>query len=201
MADEPSTGGLHAHTRAIRAGRADNQNALAPILWATSTFTADSVPEARDLAVDSHSTRFYTRYGNPTVKAFEDVVADLEGTQVIDGSRGTATVQRSVEGDRVELRITFDGYVLLLDPRTTVENEIQADGAVSYSRGGGDAGLRVRGADVRLAVLDAEGRNPRNDLAGRFTFDLSGADIAGLAGEAVRNEEGRLEIRPATPAP
>ena len=47
---------LHAHTRAIRAGRADNQNALAPILWATSTFTAASVTEARDLAVDTHST-------------------------------------------------------------------------------------------------------------------------------------------------
>ena len=127
-------------------------------------------------------------------------VAELDGTRVVDGSRGTATVQRSVEGDRVELRITFDGYVLLLDPRTTVENEIQADGAVTYARSGGDAELRVNGTDVRLAVLDAEGRNPGADSAGRFTFDLSGADIAGLAGEAVRNEEGRLEIRPATPA-
>ena len=75
------SGGLHAHTRAILAGRADNENALAPILWATSTFTAATVDEARDLAVDTHSTRFYTRYGNPTVKAFEDAVADLEGTE------------------------------------------------------------------------------------------------------------------------
>ena len=73
--------GLHAHTRAIRAGRADNENALAPILWATSTFTASTVEEARDLAVDTHSTRYYTRYGNPTVKAFEEAVADLEGTE------------------------------------------------------------------------------------------------------------------------
>lgn len=76
-----AAGELHVHTRAIRSGRADNQNALAPILWATSTFTAASVAEARDSAVDTHSTRFYTRYGNPTVKAFEDVVADLEGTE------------------------------------------------------------------------------------------------------------------------
>ena len=75
------TGGLHAQTRAIRAGRADNQNALAPILWATSTFTADTVSEAHDMAIDTHSSRFYTRYGNPTVKAFEDAVADLEGTE------------------------------------------------------------------------------------------------------------------------
>ena len=74
-------GGLHAHTRAIRAGRADNQNALAPILWATSTFTAASLDEAHSMAVDTHSTRFYTRYGNPGVRAFEDAVADLEGTE------------------------------------------------------------------------------------------------------------------------
>lgn len=73
--------GLHPCTRAIRAGRADNQNALAPILWSTTTFTADSVAEARDLAVDTHSTRFYTRYGNPTVRAFEDAIAELEGTE------------------------------------------------------------------------------------------------------------------------
>ena len=162
----------------------------------------DPAPAGPTPAPEERAARLMRTFVSRVVEQeLQPRVADLEGTQVIDGSRGTATVQRSVEGDRVELRITFDGYVLLLDPRTTDENEIQADGAVSYSRGGDDAGLRVRGADVRLAVLDAEGRNPRNDLAGRFTFDLSGADIAVLAGEAVRNEEGRLEIRPATPAP
>ncbi|MYD93504.1 MAG: hypothetical protein F4Y02_07395 [Chloroflexi bacterium] len=128
-------------------------------------------------------------------------VAELEGTRVFDGSRGTATVQRVIEGERVELRITFDGYVLLLDPDATVENEIQADGPVTYTRGGGDAGLRVRGTDVRIGVFDAEARYPGSDAAGRFTFDLSGDDIGGLAGEAVRNDDERLEIRPATPAP
>lgn len=128
-------------------------------------------------------------------------VADLEGTRVVDGSRGTATVQRAVEGDSVQLRIAFDGYVLRLDPRVTVENEIQADGSVNYTSGGSDAGLRVRGTDVRIGVFDAQGRNPGRDAAGRFTFDLSGQDIARLAGEAVRNDDERLEIRPATPAP
>ena len=72
-------------------------------------------------------------------------VAALDGTQVIDGSRGTATVRRVVDGDRVELRIMFDSYVLRLDPEVTVENEIQADGAVHYTRGEGDVALRVRG--------------------------------------------------------
>ena len=74
-------GGLHPQTRAIRAGRADNQEAMAPILWATSTFAVDSVKRGRELATDTHSSRYYTRYGNPGVRAFEDAVADLEGTE------------------------------------------------------------------------------------------------------------------------
>ena len=126
-------------------------------------------------------------------------VAELEGTQVFDGSGGTATVRRVVEGDRIDLRIMFDGYVLILDPGATVENEIQADGTVNYSREGSD--LRVHGTDVRIGVFDVEQRQPRIDMAGRFTFDLSGPDIAGLAGEAVRNDDQRLTIQRATPAP
>ena len=80
MPDEPA-GDLHPDTRAIRAGRADNQEALAPILWATSTFSASSAAGARELAMDTHSSRYYTRYGNPGVRAFEDAIADLEGTE------------------------------------------------------------------------------------------------------------------------
>ena len=126
-------------------------------------------------------------------------VAALDGTQVIDGSGGTATVRRSVGDDRVELRVMFDGYVLRLDPSVTLENEIQADGTVTYTRDGTD--LRVYGTDVRLGVFDVEQRRPRIDTAGRFTFELAGPDVAGLAGQAVRNGDQRLEIRPATPAP
>ena len=127
-------------------------------------------------------------------------VVELQGTRIIDGSSGTATVQRAEDGDRVELRIAFDGYTLLLDPDVTIENEIQADGTVHYTRGGDDSGMRVRGTDVRLGVFDALGRDPGRDAAGRFTFDVRGDDIAGLAGDAVRNGEEELKIRPATPA-
>lgn len=127
-------------------------------------------------------------------------VAELGGTRIFDGSGGTATVQRTVEGERIELRIAFDGYVLRLDPNATVENEIQADGTVHYTRGGDNAGLRVRGTDVHIGVFDAEGRDPGSDAAGRFTFDLRGDDIATLAGQAVRNGDEELEIRAATPA-
>ncbi|HEY5155064.1 MAG TPA: hypothetical protein VIJ47_10050, partial [Acidimicrobiales bacterium] len=41
---------LHPETRAIRAGRADNDTALAPILWATTTFVTPTVAEGRRMA-------------------------------------------------------------------------------------------------------------------------------------------------------
>ena len=72
---------LAPETRAILAGRDSNQNALAPILWATSAFTYDSVAEGRALATGVAPERFYSRYGNPTVNAFEEAIADLEGAE------------------------------------------------------------------------------------------------------------------------
>ena len=72
---------LHPETRAIRAGRADNDTALAPILWATTTFVTPTVDEGRRMATTSGANRFYTRYGNPTVQGFEDAIAELEGAE------------------------------------------------------------------------------------------------------------------------
>ena len=86
MADQlPAESGhpkpLHAETRAIRAGRADNETALAPILWATTTFVTPTVAEGRAMATTAGANRFYSRYGNPTVKGFEDAIAELEGAE------------------------------------------------------------------------------------------------------------------------
>jgi cystathionine beta-lyase/cystathionine gamma-synthase len=72
---------LHRETRAIRAGRGDNDTALAPILWATSTFVTPTVEEGRRMATAVGSARFYSRYGNPTVAGFEDAIAQLEGAE------------------------------------------------------------------------------------------------------------------------
>ncbi len=73
---------LHPESRAIRAGRADNDTALAPILWATTTFVTPTVEEGRRMATMAGANRFYTRYGNPTVRGFEDAIAELEGAEV-----------------------------------------------------------------------------------------------------------------------
>jgi O-acetylhomoserine/O-acetylserine sulfhydrylase-like pyridoxal-dependent enzyme len=68
-------------TVAIRAGRRDNGSALAPIVWASTTFVTPTVEEGRRMATAVGAERFYSRFGNPSVRAFEDAVADLEGAE------------------------------------------------------------------------------------------------------------------------
>lgn len=76
---EPSE--LRAETRAIRAGRDDNDTALAPILWPTTTFATPTVDENFAMATAPRASKFYSRHGNPSVMAFEDAVAQLEGAE------------------------------------------------------------------------------------------------------------------------
>ena len=68
-------------TVAIRAGRSANGAALAPVIWASTTFVTETVEEGRRLATSTAATNFYTRYGNPTVNAFEEAIAELEGAE------------------------------------------------------------------------------------------------------------------------
>lgn len=55
--------------------------ALAPILWASTTFEIDSLEAGRTMAHSSRAERFYSRHGNPTVNAFEQAIAEVEGAE------------------------------------------------------------------------------------------------------------------------
>ncbi len=68
-------------TRAVRAGRTPGVRAMAPVLWASTTFEIDSLADGRRMAHSSRASEFYSRHGNPTVNAFEDAVAELEGAE------------------------------------------------------------------------------------------------------------------------
>ena len=99
---EPSTvvpPSLHPDTLAIRSGRRADGTSLAPVLYATSTFTAPTVDDARRMATSNRADRFYSRYGNPTVGAFEDAIADLEGAEAARAfSSGMGAVSAVVLG-------------------------------------------------------------------------------------------------------
>ena len=71
----------HPETTAITAGRNYGGPSLAPPLWATTAFELPSVLDGQKLATRPKADQFYSRYGNPTVNAFEDAVAQLEGAE------------------------------------------------------------------------------------------------------------------------
>ncbi len=87
MSDHPLSADRSHHgsnTRAVHAGERSGQPdftpTVSPIYPATSFFYEDT---ATLDAVFGHEREgyVYTRYGNPTISAFEEAVADMEGTE------------------------------------------------------------------------------------------------------------------------
>jgi cystathionine beta-lyase/cystathionine gamma-synthase len=68
-------------TRAIAAGRSASGTSLAPALWASSTWESASLDDAARRATAVRHGDFYSRYANPTVRSFEEAIADLEGAE------------------------------------------------------------------------------------------------------------------------
>ena len=68
-------------TRAITAGRDGGGSSLAPVLFPSTTYEVDSVDEHVAMAATSRPVHYYSRFGSPTVRDFEDAVAALEGAE------------------------------------------------------------------------------------------------------------------------
>ena len=81
LAGSPLSETYDARTVAVRAGRVYNDTALAPVLWASSAFVADSLGQARQFAADITEPKFYGRNSNPTVSDFEHAMTELEGAE------------------------------------------------------------------------------------------------------------------------
>ncbi len=68
-------------TVAVTAGRAASGRSLAPALWASSTWESDDLDDAARRAGAVRHGDFYSRYANPTVRSFEEAIAELEGAE------------------------------------------------------------------------------------------------------------------------
>ena len=68
-------------TAAIRAGRRASASSLAPALWASSVWESGSMDDAHRRATALRADEFYGRYANPTVRSFEEAVAELEDAE------------------------------------------------------------------------------------------------------------------------
>lgn len=67
-------------TTAITSGR-DNTGSLSPALWSSTTWQSSGLDDSSRNAVATHSLGNYSRYANPTVRAFERTIAELEGAE------------------------------------------------------------------------------------------------------------------------
>jgi cystathionine beta-lyase/cystathionine gamma-synthase len=65
-------------TRVIDVGRGASGSSLNPPIWPTAVWQSDDLDAAHRGATTIRSGQFYGRYGNPTVRAFEEAVAELE---------------------------------------------------------------------------------------------------------------------------
>ncbi len=81
--EAPETAGrsdLDPSTRLIHAGSEANEtSALTVPIYQTSTFRFDSAEEGADLCKATAPSHLYTRWGNPTTRALELALADVEG--------------------------------------------------------------------------------------------------------------------------
>jgi len=68
-------------TTVITAGRGHSRTSLAPALWATSTWESNGLDDANQRATTVRAHEFYGRYANPTVRSFEEAIAELEGAE------------------------------------------------------------------------------------------------------------------------
>ena len=80
-------------TRAVRGGRQFSGDSLAPVLYPSTTYEVASTDEHLRMAATARTSRYYSRYGSPSVQEFEAAVADLEGAEAaLASASGMAAV-------------------------------------------------------------------------------------------------------------
>ncbi len=92
------SGPLGFQTRAIHGGAVrDPLKAVSPPIYQTTTFQFDSVDEGARLGADEGSGWYYTRWGNPTTRLFEEIMAELEGGEdALAASSGMGAISTAV---------------------------------------------------------------------------------------------------------
>ena len=104
-ADEESAPRIE--TRAVSGGRSFSGDSLAPVLFPSTAYQVAEVDDHRRLGATARPSKYYSRFGSPTAREFEDAVAELEGAEAgLAFASGMAAVTAVVlglcsSGDRV----------------------------------------------------------------------------------------------------
>jgi methionine-gamma-lyase len=108
-------------TKLIHADRGLNStSAVAPPIFQTATFRADSAADFNERSDQGRHPEFYARYGNPTTSQAESVLAALEGAEAaLMTASGMAAVSTAVltavgQGDHVVAQSNHYGATVTL---------------------------------------------------------------------------------------
>lgn len=120
-------------TRAISAGRAANHGSMATPIWPSTAYELRDLEASAQLASTPRSTSFYARNGTPTVQAFADAVAEVEGAEAgIAFGSGMGAVSSIVlgmcsSGDRIVAQASMFSATAQLLARTCPRFGIDVD--------------------------------------------------------------------------
>jgi cystathionine beta-lyase/cystathionine gamma-synthase len=96
---EPTPSDWHLETRAVRAGRTFSDPSLAPVLFPSTTYVVPSIDDHVAMAGTPRVTHYYSRFGSPTAREFEEAVASLERAEAaLAFASGMAAVSTTVLG-------------------------------------------------------------------------------------------------------
>ena len=83
----------HLDTTGVTAGRTGSRDSLAPVLFPSTTYEVETVADHAAMVGDPRATKLYSRFGSPTVRDFEEAVAELEGAEAaLAAASGMASV-------------------------------------------------------------------------------------------------------------
>jgi cystathionine beta-lyase/cystathionine gamma-synthase len=89
----------HLETKAVTGGRSASRDSLAPALFPSTTYQVETVAEHAQMVGSARTTKLYSRFGSPTVREFEEAVAELEGAEAaLASASGMASVSAVVLG-------------------------------------------------------------------------------------------------------
>lgn len=123
----------HRETRAIRAGRGPNQGSIASPIWPSTAYELRDLELSARMAVTPRATEFYARNGTPTVQAFADAVAEVEGAEAGIafgsgmGAASTLVFALCSPGDRIVAQASMFSVTNQLLTRTCERFGIEVD--------------------------------------------------------------------------
>lgn len=166
--------GREPDTTAVTGGR-DGSGSLAPALWPSTTWQTTGVAASREAALAIHKTGNYARYANPTVRAFEQAIAELEGAgDALAFSSGMGAIASTIlalcsSGDHIVAQRQLYGgtHAFLTGPCARLGIEVTlVDGFQP-----GAFAAAVRPGSTMLVIAES----PSNPLLGIVDLDDIGA--------------------------